>query len=493
MADVRGRLELRQAPRLMMTTVLQQALQLLTLPRLELCQLIQQQMLENPLLEDAASEEEQEEDIQVNGITDGVEEGAGEFDIDWENYVWDKLDLGYTEEHLEEYISPGETLSKRPTLMEYLLWQLNLSSRDEMEKRIGAAIIGEIDEDGYFRDDLQEIANQFGLKKAEAEKVLKLIQTFDPPGVGARTLKECLLLQVKDLEQDKWLLEKIIKKYLEGFEPRNYARIARALKVPLEEILRAAQLIRSLNPVPGAKFQDQPTEYIVPDVFVIKNSGEYQVIINDDGVPRLRINSFYKSVLRSDRDKGNPTRQYIEDKFRSALWLLRGIEHRRRTIYKVTNSIVKLQRDFLDFGINYLKPLVLNDVAQDVGLHGSTVSRVANSKYMDTPQGLFEFKFFFHSGLESVVGGPRSSVVVKNMLMKFIGTEDPNDPHTDDQLVELFKENNIVIARRTVNKYRRKLKIPDSSERKRSAQTKASGRMAQSCLSVNERVKDHVY
>lgn len=466
MANVR--LELRQAPRLIMTTVLQQALELLTLPRLELCQLIQQQMVENPLLEEVPSEEEQEEEeLQVDSTSDGIEEGNKEFDIDWENYIWDKLDLGYTEQDLEEYTPAELNLSKRPTLLEYLLWQLNLSCRDEMEKHIGAAIIGEIDEDGYFRGDLLDIANKFGLKKEEPEKVLKTIQNFDPPGIGARNLKECLLLQVSELKRDKGLLEKIIKKYLEGFKPRNYAKIASALKVSLEDILRAAELIRLLNPVPGAKFQDQPTEYIVPDVSVIKNGNEYQVIINDDGIPQIRINSLYKSVLRNNKNLENSTRQYIEEKFHSALWLVRGIEHRRKTLYKVVNSIVKLQRDFLDFGINYLKPLVLNDVAHDVGLHGSTISRVTTRKYMDTPQGLFEFKFFFHSGLESVVGGPKSSISVKNMLTKFISTENPNDPYTDDQIVELLKENNIVIARRTVNKYRRRLKIPDSNERKK--------------------------
>jgi RNA polymerase sigma-54 factor len=461
-----------------MTTVLQQALELLLLPRLELCQLVQQQLVENPLLEDAPSEEEQEEDIEPDGTSSGTDEGSQEFDIDWENYIWDKLDLGYTEEHLEEYTPPEANVSKHPTLMEYLLWQLNLTSSDEPVRRIGAAIIGEIDEDGYYRDDPIEIANQIGVKKEDVEDVLKIIQTFDPPGVGARNLKECLLLQVKDLKLDKGLLEKIIKKYLEEFEPRNYAKIAASLKVSQEEIFQAAQLIRLLNPIPGAKFQDQPTEYIVPDVYVIKNSGEYQVIVNDEGMPRLRINPFYKNILRSDKSSGSSTRQYIDEKFRSALWLVRGIEHRRKTIYKVASSIVKLQQDFLDFGINYLKPLVLNTVADDVGLHGSTVSRVTTNKYMDTPQGLLEFKFFFHSGLESVIGGAKSSVSVKNMLTRFISSENLHDPYTDDQLVELFKDNNIVIARRTVNKYRRELKIPDSSERKRTAQAKASQNMS---------------
>jgi RNA polymerase sigma-54 factor len=482
MPSVRSRLELKLAPRLIISTVLQQSLELLALPRLELSQLIQQQLIENPLLEDLSSLDYQQEEKEehslsepVNGI-DGVEGEPTEFDfgIDWENYIWDRLDLGFSEEQIEDYTPPELNLTESPNLAEYLLWQLNLSVKSEREKQIGTAIIGEIDEDGYFRGEISEIAAQFRLGEDEVEKVLKTIQSFDPPGVGARNLKECLLIQIKDLDRDKPLLEKIIKKYLEEFQPDNYPKIASALKVPLEKVIRAAQLIRMLNPQPGAKFQDKPTEYITPDVYVIKDSGEYKVILNDEGIPRLRINPLYKTILRQNRNMDEVARQYVEDKFRSALWLIKAIEQRQKTLYKVATSIVKFQRDFLDFGINYLKPLVLKDVAQDIDVHESTVSRVNNHKYMDTPQGLFEFKFFFHSGLGSVVGGPRSSVSVKNTLKKFISNEDPNNPYTDDQLVELFKKNNIVIARRTINKYRRELGIPDSSKRKRLAQNRLS-------------------
>jgi len=471
MTNIKNNLELRLAPRLIISPVLQQSIELLALPRLELQHLIQNQLQENPLLEEVPLPEYRDslEDYQTSQTGDG-QGGLREIEIDWENYMWDNADLGYVEDQ-QDTSSPEINLTKSPSLPEHLIWQLNLSSKTEREKQIGMAIIEEIDGEGYFRGNLAEIAGRLKIKKEEVEEVLQLIQTFDPPGVGARNLKECLLLQIRDLEEDRKLLERIIKRHLEELQPANYAKIASSLKVPLERIIKAARTIRTLNPKPGTKFQNEPTEYIIPDVIVIKEYGEYKVIVNDEGLPRLRINPLYKSILRGNKGLDGKIRQYVEEKFRSAIWLIKGIEQRRKNLYKVACSIVKFQRDFLDHGINHLKPLVLRDVAQDIDVHESTVSRINNNKYMDTPQGLFEFKFFFHSSLGTVAGGQRSSITVKNTLKELINNEDPNNPYTDDQLVELFRRNNIIIARRTINKYRRELGIPDSSQRKRLAQS----------------------
>lgn len=475
---MRPKLELRQTQKLIMTTNLQQAIELLLTSRLELTQIVQQELLQNPLLEEVVtpedefseSREQEGKEEEEKGEEVDREEGDGstEFDIDWENYIQDNIDLDFSGGYLNEYPSTEATLAGETTLFDHLSWQLNLSCREEEERQVGAALIGNIDDDGYVRCDLDEIAQECGVSVEVVEKVLThLIQTFEPTGVGARDLRECLLLQAQGLEQDKELVEEIIRNHLHRLEERDFLQIAKVLEVSLERVLQAYKVIKSFNPSPGSRFNIERTEYITPDVLVVKNGEDYQVIINDEGIPRLRVNPYYRNILKGGDDTRGSVRQFVEEKFRSAIWLIKGIEQRRQTLYKVSCSIVTFQHDFFDHGLEDLKPLVLRDVAQDIGMHESTISRVTSNKYMNTPQGLFELKYFFHSSLVSKDGDAFSSKNVKNMIKQLISHEDPLNPLTDDEIVKRLQENSIVIARRTVNKYRKEQKIPSSSKRKK--------------------------
>ncbi|MBI2876519.1 MAG: RNA polymerase factor sigma-54 [Candidatus Tectomicrobia bacterium] len=474
---MKARLEIKQTQKLVMTTMLQQAIELLTMTRLELTQVIQQELLENPLLEEL-TDSEFEIEGEPTGMYEGSaeegeeepprqEEGTEEFDIDWENYILDNLDLGFSEEEATRAPSPESVLPKEVTLSDHLIWQLNLSCQTEREKEIGLALIGNLDDDGYLRAGIEEVATECGETVEDVERVLAIVQSFEPTGVGARTLQECLLLQTHTLERERELAEELIHNHLASLEARDFARISRALGVPVEQVMEACKQIKALTPYPGRKFGQERIEYIMPDVLVVKNGEDYQVIINDEGVPKLRVNPYYRNILRGGGGLKSSARQFVEEKFRSAIWLIKGIEQRRQTLYKVSKSIVTFQKDFFDRGLDCLKPLVLRDVAEDIGMHESTVSRVTSHKYMHTPQGLLDFKYFFHSGISHRDGDDLSSKTVKNMIKQMIIQEDPQKPLTDDKIVKLLHKDNIIIARRTVNKYRKELKIPPSSKRKK--------------------------
>lgn len=475
---MKPRLELKQTQKLVMTTMLQQAIELLTMSRLELNQVIQQELLENPLLEeltDAESEVEGESPEVYESVSEeeegketAEEEGNVEFDIDWENYILDNLDLGFSEEEAVQAPSLENVLPKETTLIDHLTWQLNLSCNSETEKRIGQALIGNIDEDGYLRSGLEEVALECGVSVEAVEKVLAIVHSFEPTGVGARNLQECLLLQAQNLEEDRELVEEIIHNHLASLEAKDFPRIGRILGVSVDRVMELCKQIKTLNPYPGRKFGQERIEYITPDVLVVKSGEDYQVIINDEGLPKLRVNPYYRNILRGDGNSKSSARQFVEDKFRSAIWLIKGIEQRRQTLYKVSKSIVTFQKDFFDRGLDWLKPLVLRDVAQDIGMHESTVSRVTSNKYMHTPQGLLDFKYFFHSGISHRDGDDLSSKVVKNIIKQMVLQEDPQKPLTDDRIVKVLHQNhNIIIARRTVNKYRKELRILPSSKRKK--------------------------
>jgi RNA polymerase sigma-54 factor len=298
--------------------------------------------------------------------------------------------------------------------------------------------------------------------------MLLAIQSFDPAGIGARDLQECLLIQLGQLDMQDSLAGRIVETYLERLDERYFQRMAKELGVTLEEVIAAVKLIRELDPKPGDRYNADRVEYIVPDVVVVKIGDDYQVGLNDDGMPKLRINSLYQGILRRGDSMQGDTREYLEEKFRSAVWLMKSIEQRRQTLLKVSVSLCKFQREFLDKGLSALKPLVLKDVADDIGMHESTVSRVTTNKYIHTPQGVFELKFFFHSGLDSFGGGDSmSSVSVKEIIRKAVAAEDSHKPLTDQQLVDMLEKQEIKIARRTVAKYRQELRIPPASRRKR--------------------------
>ena len=358
-------------------------------------------------------------------------------------------------------------MKNETSLTEYLLWQLSLAVSSEVDKQIGTYLIGNVDDDGYLQCQIQEVASVFGVHEDRVEDLVRVIHSFDPAGVGARDLQECLLVQLAHLGIEDSLAGVIIRRFLYQIDERNFRKIAKDLDVPLEEVVAAIKLIRELDPKPGSRYNPQRVEYIVPDVVVIKTGEDYQVVLNDDGMPRLRINALYQSILRRGDSMQRDTREYLEDKFRSAVWLMKSIEQRRQTLLKVAKSLCRFQRDFLDRGLPYLRPLVLKDVAEDIGMHESTVSRVTTNKYMHTPQGVFELKFFFHSGLDSFGGDAMSSISVKDIIKKAVAAEDARNPLTDQQLVMLLEGKGIKIARRTVAKYRQELRIYPASRRKR--------------------------
>jgi RNA polymerase sigma-54 factor len=452
-----------------MTAMLQQAIKLLPLSRLELIQKVHQEMLENPFLDDAISQEEGENDTIEEEFSQETDSSVSdELDIEWEAYLQDSGgDTSYPIDRDQEMPSLEATLKNETSLTEYLLWQLSLAVRTEIDKHIGTYLIGNIDEDGYLQCQLEEVAAVFGIDQEGVEEVLQIVQSFDPAGVAARSLQECLLIQLHHLGMDDSLAGRIVADYLSLIDERYFRKIAKDLDVSLEEVIAAVKLIRELDPKPGSRYNEQRVEYIVPDVVVVKMGDDYQVMLNDDGMPRLRINTLYQNILRRGDGMQGDTKDYLEDKFRSAIWLMKSIEQRRQTLLKVAKSLCKFQRDFLDKGLPYLKPLVLKDVADDISMHESTVSRVTTNKYIHTPQGVFELKFFFHSGLDSFGGDAMSSISVKDIIKKAVTAEDARSPLTDQQLVRLLGGKGIKIARRTVAKYRQELRIQPASRRKR--------------------------
>ena len=477
-------LELRQqlklSQQLVMTPQLQQAIKLLQLSRMELIDLVQQELEENPVLEEgveteagdapeieeggqeASETENQVEEVKAN------EEGMN--DIDWQTYL-EGYNLGGTVassyEEDEDRPSYENLLTKKRTLVDHLMWQLTLTRLSELETRVATEIIGNIDDDGYFKASIEEIAEATGADIEQVEASLRTVQEFDPPGVAGRGLQECLLIQVRQLGMDGTLVETILRDHIAELETRKYQVIAKAVGVHLDEVLATAKIIASLDPRPGSPFGQEDVHYITPDIFVYKIGGEYVVVLNDEGLPNLRINSFYRSALSGASDVDEKAGEYIQEKMRGAVWLIKSIHQRQRTIYKVAKSIIKFQREFFDKGIEHLKPLVLRDVATDIDMHESTISRVTTNKYMQTPGGLFELKYFFNSGISTTGGESVASESVKTKIKEIIAGENPKKPYSDQKIVVLLHENGIDIARRTVTKYREMLGVGSSTERKR--------------------------
>jgi RNA polymerase sigma-54 factor len=346
------------------------------------------------------------------------------------------------------------------------MWQLNLSVLDGHDKIIAASIIGNIDDSGYLRTHLEEICDQTHSSMDQVEDVLYQVQSFDPAGVGARDLAECLQLQLAYLGLKGTLAERIITDYAKELEERRYQVIAKQCKVSVDDVLEAARFLSSLDPRPGSQYSESDIHYITPDIFVYKVGDEYVVSLNDDGLANLKISSYYSNAL-SGKEIDSETSEYIQEKMRGALWLIKSIHQRQRTIFRVTKSIVKFQREFFDHGISYLKPLVLRDVAEDIEMHESTISRVTTNKYVQTPQGLFELKFFFNSGIGTTGGDSVASESVKNRIKEIIAEENEKKPYSDQKIVNMLRDDGIDIARRTVTKYREMLGIGSSTARKR--------------------------
>jgi RNA polymerase sigma-54 factor len=471
--EMRQQMKLTQ--QLVMTPQLQQAIKLLQLSRLELQDVVRQELEENPVLEETLEQEEvkdieqlelQEKEAAPTEEQDNFKEvTAGSETIremDWDSYL-EGYNYSAGEQYNDDEDRPSfeNILTKKGTLFDHLLWQLNMSRLDEKQMQVGAELIGNIDEDGYLRATLAEVADTCQVDDAFVESVLKRIQDFDPAGVGARDLRECLLTQVQQLGMEGSLVEALLRDHLKDLEARRYKQIAKTLGVEIPDILVAAKIISGLDPKPGHIFGQDDAQYISPDIFVYKVGDDYVVVLNDEGLPNLRINPFYAE------GKAAGAEEYVGEKMRSALWLIKSIHQRQRTIFKTAKSIVKFQRDFFDKGIEYLKPLVLRDVAEDIGMHESTISRVTTSKYMHTPQGIFEMKYFFNSGISTTGGDFIASESVKNKIKEIVDAEDPRKPYSDQALAELLAAHKINIARRTVTKYREMLRIGSSSERKR--------------------------
>jgi RNA polymerase sigma-54 factor len=472
--ELRQQLKLTQ--QLIMTPQLQMAIKLLQLSRLELMDTIQQELEENPALEEiqeVATEERSDKESETESIDPSPEkevtiEEKMRDEIDWSNYINEYNSSGRIHFESERKDLPRfETFTARKeSLSEHLLWQLLLSSLTEEEKKIGSLIIGNLNKNGYLDISLKEIVDTSNSSPEQVEQILSLMQTFDPIGVCARDLRECLLIQAKHLGFEDNIVTDIITNHISNLENKNYKAIAKAQKASMEDIISAVNVIKGLEPKPGRKFSDEEPIYINPDIFVYKYEKDFVIVLNDDGMPKLRVNPFYKNTISQRERISDKTKDYIQDKMRAATWLIRSIHQRHKTIYKVMESILKFQQDFFENGVAYLKPMVLRDISEDIGMHESTISRVTTNKYAHTPQGTFELKYFFNSSIKSLHGEAIASASVQEKIRQLIAKEDPKKPYSDRKITKILKESNVNIARRTVAKYREVMGVLSSSKRK---------------------------
>ncbi len=455
-----------------MTPQLQMAIKLLQLNRLELLDTIRQELEENPTLDEVQEVTEQDQETEnVEEKTEikevDIEETARE-DIDWDNYMNEYNSTGKSHYENEKKDAPSfeNFISNKESLDDHLLWQLRMLSPSQEMENIGSLIIGNLNRDGYLDTSIDNIANMSGSSPEKVEEVLATLQTFNPPGVCAKNLQDSLLIQLNHLGLENSIVNEIIINHLNHLENKNYNAIAKALKISIDDVIVAVDVIQRLEPKPGRLFSDDEPRYITPDIFVYKLENEFMIVLNDDGMPKLRINSYYKNAMKRNKKFLDKEREYIDAKMRSAAWLIRSIHQRQKTIFKVVESILGFQREFFEHGAAYLKPMVLRDVAQDIGMHESTISRVTTNKYVYTDQGIFELKYFFNSSINMTKGGSIASASVQERIKQIIQTEPPEKPYSDDKIAMLLKQYNISIARRTVAKYREALKILPSNKRK---------------------------
>ena len=455
--------QLRLSQQLVITPQLQQAIKLLQLSRLELLNTVKKEIETNPVLEDDSFQT-----IDSGRKKEEDQEREDFLKFFWEQYTQD----GYLKERgLQEREEHGDTFLenisvKSSSLDDHLLWQLRFADMSQKEKQIAQFIIGNLNGDGYLVNSLEEIADQTNVNLQEVERVLQKIQEFDPPGIAARDLKECLLLQLKYFKIKNPLVETIINDYLPFLEKRNLKGIANHLKVPIEKIREAVEIILHLEPKPGRQYSNETVIYIIPDLYVYRVENDFVITLNEEGFPNLRINTYYMKLMNQN-NLPLKAREFIHEKLKSATWLIKSLYQRQRTLYRVATSIFEFQRPFLEKGVGYLRPLVLKDVATDLGLHESTVSRVTTNKYVQTPHGLFELKFFFNSGISAVSGDVLAAESIKAKIREIIASENPSKPYSDQKIASFLRKEGVNIARRTVAKYREAIGILPSNQRKR--------------------------
>src|SRR5215204_502611 len=468
------RLHTKLVQKLILTPSLQQAIKLLPMSTLELSELLNQEMVENPMLEESPTETQEQQETAAQEKPEEKpatqEKGDTWDDQDYEYFFGDYLDDGYrprTPTEVKELPPIENTLSTAASLSDHLLWQLSMQTNEPALRSIGEAIIGNLDDDGYLVATVDELSSMGSWSTNDVERTLRLLQGFDPIGVASRDLQECLLLQLRHLGMAGTPSERIVTEHMRLLQNHQVPELARKLGMSIDDLKQHIELIRHLDPKPGSRLNPSQSQYVIPDVYVVKVEDQYVAVLNEEGLPQLRISPVYRRLLdKGSSENTDETRAYVKDKFRSALWLIKSVEQRQKTIHKVATSIINFQRDFLDLGIEHLRPLVLRDVANDIGMHESTVSRVVNNKYMHTPQGVFEMKFFFHSGISSSYGDAVSSVTIKNRIKKIIEGEDPKKPLSDSKIVNILQREGLMLARRTIAKYREELKIPTSNQRK---------------------------
>jgi RNA polymerase sigma-54 factor len=505
--------DLRLRQQLVMTPQLQQAIKILQLSLPELEAVVQNELDSNPMLEpldqsvaETAANAEPSEDINLpadgeplppqtestaaepedwervvgevpvpNVATEGADAAAEMRDpsldkLDWREYLetysnnWQDGEAPHDDDERRQALE--NTLTRKASLEDHLMWQLRLSSLDRAQQRIGATIIYNLNEDGYLETPLMELATQLETGVEAVESVLARIQRFDPPGVAARDLRECLLAQLQNLGMEESLAARIVRYHLDLLEKHRYSEIAKALGVGPKMVAEAARSIASLEPKPGRDYGGAEPAYIVPDVYIQKIGDDFVVTLNESAVPRLRLANYYQKVL-NDSATGTDAKEYLQERLRSARWLVKSIYQRLQTIFKVANSIVKFQRPFFEQGVGHLRPLVLKDVAEDIGMHESTISRATANKYAHTPQGIFELKFFFTSGVKAADGEDVSAETVKEKIRILVAGEGQDNPLSDQAIADILHNDQINIARRTVAKYRQALGILPSSRRKK--------------------------
>jgi RNA polymerase sigma-54 factor len=471
-------LSLKQSQNLMMTPQLQQAIKLLTLTHLEMTNMIASEMVENPMLEEIGGEMSLDEVSKEHSKEVGSDDFSGpeiveggKESFDWEKYVEtynNNSSTPSTKESFSKDDAPNyeNMVSKSTTLAEHLEWQLRMEELSDIELKLALDIIHNINDDGYLEENFDEIIANHKLEREEAYNILNLIHHLDPIGCGAVNLEECLLIQARAFEYPVPLVEKIIKHHLKDLKSKDSNKIAKDLGISIDAVKNAELIISNFHPKPGRLISPEEIQYVVPDIYIKEIGGEFVVVLNDEGVPRLKVSKLYQSLLKSAASSGE-TQEYVQEKLKSAAWLIKSIENRQKTIEKVAHAIVKYQPEFFKKGAAFLKPMILKDIAAEIGVHESTVSRVTTNKFVHTPLGTFELKYFFNAGIGGKNGGVDiAGESLKLKIKQLIDHEDPKRPISDQKISDILSKSDIVVARRTVTKYREMMDILPSSKRK---------------------------
>ncbi len=470
---LKQRLDQRQVQKLILAPALQQAIKLLPLTNMELIEIIDAELSQNPMLEveDETAEKTNEEALPLKSQEEIAEEKESKEveEEDFEAYFQEYFDNGFRSFFLEHREAPPleNVVSKSPSLWDHLNWQANLTFFDRKEKEIARYIIGNINEDGYLTISEEEVAQETKSTLAKVNKVREKIKKFDPVGVGSLSLKEALLTQMDYLQLEDEVSRQIVENHLHLLEKADYAQLAKILNIPFSSLKYHLEVIKRLDPNPGRKYSQEKTFYVIPDIIVSQEGNDLKIALNDEGIPRIRINSYYKSLLARASQDSPETYKFLKDRMKKAFWFLRSLDQRNQTIYKVAKYIVDKQKDFIEKGIEFIKPLTLMELAREIGVHESTVGRVVANKYMLTPRGVFPLKYFFHKSLVGDYGQEISSLRIKEKIKKLVEHENKKRPLSDIEIGEILAKENFRIARRTVAKYRMQLNIPPSHVRKK--------------------------